>query len=82
MIQKAEAVVLKTYPFRETSKIAVFFSREFGKINGLLKGIRKDPKKFGTNLQLASLNDLVFYKKQSSELHLVGQCDLKQDFSR
>ncbi len=81
MLQKAEAIVLKTYLFRETSRIAVFYSREFGKINGLLKGIRKDPRKFATNLQLASLNDLVFYKKRASDLHLVGQCDLKQDFS-
>lgn len=80
MIQKAEAIVLKNFNYRETSKIAIFFSREFGKINGLLKGIRTDPRKFITTLEPASLNDLVFYKSRNSSLHLVGQCDLKQDF--
>lgn len=80
MIQKAEGFVLKTYNFRETSKIAVFYSREHGKIQGLLKGIRKEPKKFAANLEPASLNDLIFYRSRSSALHLVSQCDLKEDF--
>lgn len=80
MIQKAEGIVLKTFNFRETSKIAIFYTREFGKINGLLKGIRKDPKKFITSLEPATLNDLVFYSSRSSNLHLVGHCDLIKDF--
>ncbi len=80
MILKAEAFVLKTFNYRETSKIAIFYSREFGKINGLLKGIRKDFKKFITSLEPGSLNDLIFYKSRGSGLHLVGQCDLKKDF--
>lgn len=80
MIQKAQAIVLRTYNYRETSKIAIFYSREFGKISGLFKGIRKEPEKFATNLELASLNDLVFYKRHNSGLHLVSQCDLKEGF--
>src|SRR3989338_11496384 len=80
MIQKAEAVVLKTFDFRETSKIAMFFSREFGKLKGLFKGIRKEPKKFATHLNLGSLNEIVFYRKRNSEIHLISHCDLKNDF--
>ncbi|MDP2939021.1 MAG: DNA repair protein RecO [Candidatus Omnitrophota bacterium] len=80
MIQKTQAVVLKTFNLRETSKIAVFYSQEFGKIKGLLKGIRADAKKFATNLELTSLNELIFYRKYRSDLHLVSQCDLKEDF--
>ena len=80
MILKAEAVVLKTFDFRETSKIVTFFTREFGKVKGLLKGIRKEPKKFGSVVNLGSLNEIVFYHKRNSDLHLVSQCDLKSDF--
>lgn len=81
MICRDEAIVLKTRDFRETSKIAIFYSKNFGKISGLLKGIRTDSKKFASRLDFLSVNEIIFYKKRSSELHLVSQCDLKKNFS-
>lgn len=80
MICSTPAFLLKSYDFRETSKIAIFFTKDFGKIKGILKGIRKDPKKFSTILALLSLNHLIFYKKRVSEIHLVSQCDVLDDF--
>lgn len=80
MICSTPAFVLKTFDFRETSKIAVFYSKEFGKFKGLLKGIRRDPKKFFTALSPLSLNHAIVYRKRYSDLHLVSQCDLLDDF--
>ncbi len=80
MICSTPAFVLKSYDFRETSKIAVFFTRDFGKVKGILKGIRKDHKKFSSTLPLLSLNHIIFYRKRVSEIHLVSQCDLIDDF--
>lgn len=80
MICRDEAIVLKTRDFRETSKIAVFYSRKSGKISGLFKGIRKDPRKFATTLGFLSINEIIYYKKRFSELHLVSQCDLRKNF--
>lgn len=80
MICSSPAFVLRTYDFRETSKIAVFFTREFGKVKGILKGVRKDLKKFSSSLSLLSLNHIIFYRKRASEIHLVSQCDLIDDF--
>ncbi len=79
-IQKSEAIVLSRYNFRETSLIANFYTRYFGKVNGILKGIRKEPGKFASNLEPFSYNDLIFYKNRSSALHLVSQCDVKDNF--
>lgn len=81
MIYRDEAIVLKTRDFRETSKIAIFYSKNFGKISGLFKGIRTDSRKFASRLNLLSLNEIIFYRKRFSELHLVSQCDLKKNFS-
>ena len=81
MICSTPAFVLKSYDLRETSKIAVFFTRDFGKVKGVLKGIRTDPRKFSSSLQLLSLNHIIFYKKRTSEIHLVSQCDLIDDFA-
>ena len=79
-IHKTEAIVLSTQNFRQTSLIANFYSRDFGKFSGLLKGIRQDATKFNSNLDTLSINEVIFYKNASSSLHLVSQCDLKRDF--
>ncbi len=80
MILQTEAIVLKTMDFRETSRIATFFTKEYGKVKGILKGIRKDPKKFGSHLDKFSINDIVYYQYRNSDLHLISQCDLRNYF--
>jgi len=79
-IQKTDALVLKRDNFRETSLIATFYTLSFGKMSGILKGIREEPAKFASTLEPFSLNELVFYEKKSSDLHIVSQCDLKEGF--
>jgi DNA repair protein RecO (recombination protein O) len=80
MILKTEGLVLKTFDFRETSRIATFFTRDYGKLKGVLKGIRNDPKKFGSHIDRFSVNDIVYYPSRRSDLHLISQCDLKEYF--
>jgi DNA repair protein RecO (recombination protein O) len=80
MIVKTEAIVLKSFDFRETSKIVTFYTREFGKVKGLMKGIRKDPRKFGSSVDKFTLNDIVFYQYRNSDIHLISQCDMKEYF--
>jgi DNA repair protein RecO (recombination protein O) len=77
MIVKTEGVVLKSFDFRETSRIATFFTRDFGKVKGVLKGIRKDPRKFGSSVEKFSLNDIVYYQYRNSDIHLISHCDMK-----
>ena len=77
MIAKTEGIVLKSFDFRETSKIVTFFTKDYGKLKGILKGIRKDHKKFGSNVDKFSVNEIIFYHHLNSDLHLVGQCDLR-----
>jgi DNA repair protein RecO (recombination protein O) len=78
MIVKTEAIVLKSFDFRETSKIVTFYTREFGKIKGVMKGIRKDSRKFGSSVDKFTVNDIVFYQHRNSDIHLVSQCDMKE----
>lgn len=79
-ILKTEAIVLRTFDFRNTSLIAHLFSKEYGKLHGLLKGIREEPRKFGSTLEPFSSCEIVYYQKRNSELHLISQCDLKDNF--
>jgi DNA repair protein RecO (recombination protein O) len=79
-IHKTEAIVLRRMDFRETSLIVDLYTRDFGKLSGLLKGIRTEPAKFASNLEVSSYNDVIFYKKTNTTLHLVSACDLKDNF--
>lgn len=79
-ICKTEAIVLSKRDFRETSLIVNFFTRDFGKLNGILKGIREEPAKFASNVEPFSYNEIIFYKKRNSPLHLVTAVDLKDNF--
>ncbi|MBF0570359.1 MAG: DNA repair protein RecO [Candidatus Omnitrophica bacterium] len=81
MIVKTEGIVLKSSDLRETSRMATFLTRDYGKVKGVLKGIRKDPGKFGSSVEKFSLNDIVYYQYLNSDIHLVSQCDMKDFFS-
>ena len=80
MILKTEGIVLRTFDLRETSRIAIFFTKEYGKVSGVLKGIRKDHKKFGSSVDRFSVNHIVYYQYRNSDLHLISHCDLKGYF--
>jgi len=81
-IDRARGILLSKRDLRETSIIADFYTKEFGKISGVLKGIRTEPEKFASNLELFSLNEIIFYRKTNSSLHLVSQADKLDNFTR
>lgn len=80
-IDRTQGLVLKKRELRETSLIVDFYTKEFGKICGILKGIRTDSKKFASNLELFSLNEIIFYRKTHSSYHLISQADKLDNFT-
>lgn len=80
-IHKAKALVLNRRNFRETSLIANFYTLDFGKVSGILKGIKTDPAKFASTVEPFSYNEIIFYKNRGSSLRLIGQCDMKDPFA-
>jgi len=81
-IDRAVGLVLNKRDLRETSLVVDFYTKEFGKICGIVKGIRTDPKKFASNLEFFSLNEIIFYRKTHSHLHLISQADKLDNFTR
>lgn len=77
MIVKTEAIVLKSMKFRDTSRIVTFYTKSFGKLKAIAKGAREIKSKFGSSLQPLSYVDLIVYKKENRDLHLISQCDIR-----
>jgi len=79
-ISQTSAIVLRRYHFRETSLIISFYTKHFGKVTGIVKGIRKDPKRFGSYLDIYTINDIVFYHHPKKNLDLISQAVLVKNF--
>lgn len=75
-IQKTEAFVIKTQAFRSSSLIITFFSKSFGKLKGIAKGVRKERETRGALFELFTHVEIVFYEKLRSELHLVSEASI------
>ncbi|MCM8772030.1 MAG: DNA repair protein RecO [Candidatus Omnitrophica bacterium] len=73
---KTEGFVLKKVNFRETSVILTLFTRELGKIKGVLKGVRSEKSKISplTFTPGAYIFTLVYKKK--NELNLLSSPNL------
>jgi DNA repair protein RecO (recombination protein O) len=74
---KTLAFVLKKQDYRDTSLLADFYTRDWGRVRGVVKGVRDARARFGSTLEPFSLNEILFYRrKKGSDLHLVTQVDL------
>lgn len=74
---KTQAFVLKTQDYRDTSLLVHFYTREHGKIHGIIKGIRDARARYGSTLEPFSLNEILFYKRRrGGDLHQVTHVEL------
>jgi DNA repair protein RecO (recombination protein O) len=79
-ILKTEAIVLKTQPLRSSSLIVTFFSRSFGKLKGVAKGVRLERELRGGIYELFTRLEIVYYEKTRSDLHLLSEADITDSY--
>ena len=79
-IEKSDAILLRKMDFRETSFIVTFFTRDFGKVGGILKGARGSRARSGINPLFFCLEQIVFYEKKKSGLCIISQCEAQRIF--
>jgi len=75
-IIKTRAFVLSKLDFGDTSKIAKFYTEDYGRISGIIKGARSPKSKIGKTIDLMNFVELVFYGKENREIQVVTQADL------
>ncbi len=66
-IEKTSAIVLSIIPWRETSLVVTIFSKEYGKISGIAKGIKRT-KPAAVPLERGQIIDSVIYIKPTRSL--------------
>jgi DNA repair protein RecO (recombination protein O) len=79
---KATAIVLRTADWSESSRIATFWTREFGKVRALAKGGRRLKSAFENALDLLTVCSIVFLRKSPGTLDLLTEAQVVQRFPR
>ncbi len=74
--EQTDALVLRIYPWSETSCIASIYSRDFGKLSVLAKGARRPKSPFEAALDLLSICRVVFIPKSGDALDLLTEAKL------
>lgn len=79
-METSEAIVLRVYPWSETSCIANLYTREHGKLSLLAKGARRPKSPFEAALDLLSICRVVFLAKSSDALDILTEARLERRF--
>ena len=76
----ADALVLRTVDFSESSLIVTLYTRQFGKIEALAKGGRRLKSPFESSLDILARNAIVFIQKRGDVLDLLTESKLIRRF--
>jgi len=74
MIEKTEALVLRMYPFSETSQVVSWLTPGHGRILTLVKGAQRPRSAFLGQYDLFYTCELVFYMKDLSGVQIAREC--------
>jgi DNA repair protein RecO (recombination protein O) len=77
MDARATGIILRTYPFRETSLIVRWLTREEGRLDTVARGARRPTSPFCGKLDLFYLADLSFARSRRSDLHNLREVSLR-----
>lgn len=76
MSHSCEALTLRTFPFSEGHKIAVFLTREHGLVRSAAFGAQKSRSRFGSSLEPLTLSRITFRHREHQELATLENCEI------
>lgn len=89
MIINTSAVVLRSFPYGETSIIARCYTRDHGKVSVIVKGARRKKSPMAAYFQSMNYLDIVYYYRETRSLQSVSKAtfveiwsDLSQDLKK
>lgn len=76
---KAEGIVIRVRDYNEADRLVTLFTRNYGKVQAIAKGCRKQKSRKRGIIQLFTYGDFVLYRGRS--LDTITQCEGKESFS-
>ncbi len=79
-IQKTRGIVLRTFPFKESSLFCSIFTKDFGKLNLLARGARRPKSKICGALEPFCHSEIIFYKREFKDSYTLSDAFIIDDF--
>jgi DNA repair protein RecO (recombination protein O) len=75
-LRESEAIVLRTYPFREADLLVTLFTRVEGKVRGLARSAKRSKRRFGGALEPLTYVRAFYDVRERQELARLDACDV------
>jgi DNA repair protein RecO (recombination protein O) len=75
-LKESEAIVLRTYPLRESDLLVTLFTRLEGKVRGVARAAKKSRKRFGGSLEPLTYVKVAYDDRERNELARLDSCEV------
>ncbi|HEY1731029.1 MAG TPA: DNA repair protein RecO [Terriglobales bacterium] len=75
-LKQSEAIVLRTYPLRESDLLVTLFTRSEGKVKGVARAAKKSKRRFGGALEPLTMVRAYYDDREGQELARLDSCDI------
>lgn len=75
-LKESEAIVLRTYPFRESDLLVTLFTRNEGKVRGAARAAKKSRRRFGGALEPLTYVKVTYEDRERQELARLDACEV------
>ncbi len=75
-LNESEAIVLRTYPFRESDLLVTLFTRTEGKVRGVARAAKKSRRRFGGALEPLTYIKVAYEDRERQELARLDSCEV------
>ncbi len=75
-LRESEAIVLRTYPFRESDLLVTLFTRLEGKVRGVARAAKKSRRRFGGALEPLTYVKIAYEDRERHELARLDACEV------
>ncbi len=81
-LRKSKAIIIKTMPWHESSKIITLYAREWGLVDVIARGVMRRNNPFGGKLEILNLAEIVISDKSSRSLQILTDIALLNSFMK
>jgi len=75
-LKESEAIVLRTYPLRESDLLVTLFTRAEGKVRGVARSAKKSKRRFGGALEPLTYVRVYYEDREGQELARLDWCEV------
>src|SRR6202162_184928 len=75
-LKESEAIVLRTYPLRESNLLVTLFTRLEGKVKGVARAAKKSKRRFGGALEPLTYVRAIYDDRERQELARLDSCEV------